>query len=148
MPGRKQRRSHLQLIEDLNNLADSIEDRTLAPTTSTPAPQPPPAVAMDPIQELTKAIQALQTPPTQSRNSIKPPTYNGSKDVELFLSQFRDVARINNWTAEEHLLHYRLSLTGKAMDCSRGTSIDEVTEMRYEPGSASAPDRPGKSLDK
>lgn len=78
------------------------------------------------LLDLTKALQGLQG---GSSTKIKPPLFDGTGDVELFLLQFADVAKLNKWKSDEHLLHFRLSLTNKAIDCSRGQTISEITEM-------------------
>ena len=88
----------------------------------------PPTMALEAISftELTEALQGLKSLPY---SSIKLPTYNGPGDLELFLEKFTDVAKINGWSHEEHLLHLWLSLTEKAADYSNGTTITEVHEM-------------------
>ena len=79
-----------------------------------------------------------------SQPIIKPPQFTGSGDLELFLTQFTDVAKINKWSPEEHLLHLRLSLTDKATDCSRGNTISEIQDtlrIRFGLSSRQARDR-------
>ena len=78
------------------------------------------------LADLTQALQGLRSTP---HSSVKPPQYNGLGDLELFLLQFNDVAKVNKWSNQEHLLHLRLSLTDKAMDYSRGTTVTEVQDM-------------------
>lgn len=78
------------------------------------------------MEELTEALQNLQ--PRPHHPALKPPQFNGSGDVNLFLDRLTDVARLNAWGTEEHLLHLRLSLVDKAADYSTGDTIQAVTD--------------------
>ena len=80
------------------------------------------------LSDLVKALQEHQDR-IRTTTKIKPPQFDGTGDVELFLLQFNDVAKLNKWHSEEHLLHLRLSLTKNAMDCSRGKTMLEIEEM-------------------
>ena len=118
MPNR--RRARQQELE-LQELSSTIQEG------ANPTPHPP-ATMPDNISlaDLTQALQGLKS---QSQPNIKPPQYTGSGDLELFLAQFTDVAKVNKWSPEEHLLHLRLSLMDKATDCSRGSTVQEIQEM-------------------
>lgn len=63
------------------------------------------------------------------RSNIKPPTYSGETDIELFILQFEEVAEVNEWTDIETRLHLRSSLTGSATDCGRGQSAAEILHL-------------------
>jgi len=109
---------------------DALED--LSPTVhnnqSTPIDESKPIMTASLINELATALKGLQmTTPTQCH--VKPPRYDGTQDVELFISRFQDVARLNRWTTEAHLLQLQLSLADKATDCSRGSSVPQVEEL-------------------
>ena len=67
-------------------------------------------------QALLDMLEAV-TSSSQARRQIHPPVYNGTGDVEFFLSQFREVAQLNRWGTREYALHLQLSLRGKAQDC-------------------------------
>lgn len=88
---------------------------------STPRPQSQKTV------NLTDLIEALRQSSLQRRESFKLPEYNGEGDIDTFLVQLEDVQEANNWTNKEALLHLRLSLKGKALDCDRGNSVTEIT---------------------
>jgi hypothetical protein len=60
------------------------------------------------------------------RSKFKAPKYDGETDVELFISQFLDVAEANDWRDRETKLHLRHSLEGKASECGQGTSVEEI----------------------
>ena len=59
---------------------------------------------------------------------IKPPQYSGEADVELFISQFSDIADINEWSEKETTLHLRTCLEGAAADCGRARRTEEIYE--------------------
>ena len=100
MPNRRRAREQEMELQELSSTIQDAVDRT----------QRTPARQTDSISlaDLTQALQGLKS---QSTPSIKPPQYSGSGDLELFLSQFADIAKVNKWSPEEHLLHFRLSLT-------------------------------------
>jgi len=118
MPSRRRtRQQELELEEFSSTIQARSAETPRAPTTTTDQVS---------LADLTSALQGLKT---QAQSHIKPPQYNGSGDLELFLTQFGDVAKVNRWSNDEHLLHLRLSLQEKAMDCSRGTTLQEIQDM-------------------
>lgn len=78
--------------------------------------------------DITELVQALQRTQIQSRTVFKVPTFDGENDIDLFLLQFHDIRRANHWVDTESLLHLRSALTGKAMECGRGETLEEVLE--------------------
>ena len=76
------------------------------------------------MEQLINRMERLQAP----RKEFKPPTYSGETDVELFLTQFKDVAIINQWEPLETLLHLRGCLRGKATECGRETTLEDTFE--------------------
>lgn len=65
------------------------------------------------------------------RNRFKPPTYDGSTDIELFVRQFNDVRAANNWNRAATLLHLRSCLQDDAIDSGTGATVDEIfTNLR------------------
>ena len=84
------------------------------------------AAAADPIGRLAEILEGaiqMQAP----RDRFKAPRYDGKGDVELFLTQFHDVANANQWNAETAVLNLRLSLEKEATECGRGPDIASVT---------------------
>ena len=73
-------------------------------------------------------IQALQATQLQSRSTVKVPNYDGESDIDLYLMQFNDVCEANHWTEKESLLHLRLALSGKALECGRGESLADILD--------------------
>jgi hypothetical protein len=69
-------------------------------------------------------LQALA--PLNTHESVKPPSYQGEGDVELFLQQFDDVRQANRWSDRQALLHIRAHLSGRAATCGSGQDIAEV----------------------
>ena len=120
MPNRRRARQQEMELEELSSTIQEAADRI----SQTPAA----AIMTDTISlaDLTKALQGLQSQP---QPNIKPLQYTGAGDLELFLAQFTDVAKVNKWSTEEHLLHLRLSLIDKATDCSRGSTVQEIQDM-------------------
>ena len=115
MPSRSKRRQlQDQELEELSN-------STLREASRSNTPDNPPRNLLD----MTELVQVLRND-RPARREVKPPQFDGQGDVELFLSQFRDVAVSNQWTNEEYALHLRLSLIDKARDCSRAETRQEI----------------------
>ena len=57
---------------------------------------------------------------------FKPPHYNGTGSVEIFIRQFEEVSRANQWTAGAELLHLRGALEDEARDCGGAEDTAEV----------------------
>lgn len=82
------------------------------------------------MDQLARVLARMNT-----RDSFKPPTFRGEGDVELFISQFNDVAEANEWTARQTVLHLRTQLEGPAVDCGRGESVEAIlTALRVRFG--------------
>lgn len=60
------------------------------------------------------------------RNRFKPPTYDGTTDVELFIRQFTDVQAANEWNDAATLLHLRSSLVDDAVDCGSADTTPAI----------------------
>ena len=87
----------------------------------------------DPIGELTEVLRGLLQdrqevpgPAAEARFQVKAPTFDGEGDVEQFITQFTDVARVSGWPAEIMLLQLRESLKEKAKGCAMGADVDTV----------------------
>ena len=110
----KRRQQQEQELEEMSN-------STLREASRSHSPEDPPQNLLD-MAELVRVLRNDRP----ARREVKPPQFDGQGDVELFLSQFRDVAISNQWTPEEYALHLRLSLTDKARDCSRAETREEI----------------------
>ena len=75
------------------------------------------------MDQLVTRLERLQT---VKRTEFKPPVYEGQTDVELFITQFQDVAVANDWSATEALLHLRNCLRGDAVECGREVSLADT----------------------
>lgn len=96
---------------------------------STPLRRGPSTTPASPSLNMETLVDALRTlQPQPARPHLKPPQFSGATDIELFLDQFEDVARINRWSSDEYLLHLKLSLTDKAAECSRGSTTPEIQD--------------------
>lgn len=60
------------------------------------------------------------------RYRFKPPTYDGSTDVELYTQQFADVQAANEWNAAEAVLHLRSCLEDDAIDSGTGATVEAI----------------------
>ena len=65
-------------------------------------------------------------PPTRPIHQFKAPEFNGTSDVESFISQFLEVAEANEWANMASLLHLRHALKEGARDCGRPGSLAGV----------------------
>lgn len=115
MTGAARRRSRrnlrgLELQEDGNTVP---EERSTVTDTS--------------IESLSGLLDILVNMNT-NKTQFKPPKYNGTTDVELFITLYRDVAEMNKWSDRETVMHLRASLEGSAADYGSG----ETSEVIYE----------------
>lgn len=116
MPSRRAQRSRNQELE-----LSAIEDRHQP--TSTPRGQT--RVSTDDLTRLVeRAIVTNNTPKT----AIKLPRYAGKTDVEIFLSQFKNISRVNRWTEEETLLRLQTTLEEEALECGQATEVEEIID--------------------
>ena len=75
------------------------------------------------MDRLVNRLESLQT---GKKTEFKPPVYEGQTDIELFITQFQDVAEANDWSATEALLHLRNCLRGDAVECGREVSVADT----------------------
>ena len=124
MPARRARRA--QQDRDLEELHNTILTASHAESrTSTPASA---AVENNQVVGVSALVEALKAITGPGRSSFKPPQYGGEGDVDLFITQFSNVARANEWSAQESTLHLRSALTGKALECARGETVEQIYE--------------------
>ena len=64
----------------------------------------------------------------KTRSTFKAPKYCGDTDIDLFIDQFSDVARANQWSKAESKLNFRISLERPAHDCGRGDSTSDIMD--------------------
>jgi hypothetical protein len=105
--GRRAGRASAEMEELSSRMPDHQDELRIRPETDTGA-----------------LLQALATLGT--RESVKPPSYIGEGDVDLFLQQFNDVRQANRWSDRQALLHIRAHLSGTAATCGSGQEIGEV----------------------
>lgn len=105
--------------EDLDELHE-----TILAASSAERPNRRPRLDIDDLVEALTRINHNND--TRRRKDLKAPSYEGSTDVELFLKQFNDIAIANDWTETETILHLRNNLNGKASECSRGETKQEI----------------------
>lgn len=94
-----------------------------------PRPQAQDAGAgIDQLADLFNRVLQQQPAHQAPRDRFKPPRYNGTGDVELFIQQFTDVCRANDWDEATSFLQLRTSLEQSAADCGRGITFGAVLE--------------------
>ena len=114
------RRRSTRRAEELSALNESI--------SNTPAPSSSPS-AFDMqhlLQTLTSAVSAAQ--PTIATKPFKTPQYSGKGDIDLFISQFKEVTAANRWSDPEAKLHLKLNLSGPAASCSDGNTTADILD--------------------
>ena len=79
-------------------------------------------------QTMEVLVQALRALGLSGRDNYKAPCFSGEGDIELFLSQFEDVARANGWAREQETFHLKPQLHGQVQNCSRGQTKAEIVE--------------------
>lgn len=62
----------------------------------------------------------------RQEGNFKAPKFEGTGDVELFIRQFSEVARANEWSPLGTLLHLREALKEGAKDCGRGENVASI----------------------
>ena len=81
------------------------------------------ADGMDPqgmlFGELIHALGDLRMDRQVVREAFKAPSFTGDSDVELFITQFTEVATANQWNQMATLLHLRESLQGDVKEHGR-----------------------------
>ena len=88
----------------------------------------PAAPAVIPMEALLAITQALKLSNTGNRPEIRPPSFSGERDLNLFIKQLENVAEANGWTPKQRTLHIRSQLAGDAQRCGHGNSFDEILE--------------------
>ena len=78
------------------------------------------------MEDLVAALTAATRTNQERRESHKAPSYNGIGDVELFISQFQEVAVSNRWTDQDALIHLKGKLQDQARDCGKGEDTDTL----------------------
>lgn len=114
------------------NLTDFLNrlDREASPELGSPPPPQPQTPAM----AATRAIEAMvaqlanmqQQQPPAPRPKLKTPTFNGDTDVELFITQFRDIADASAWNERDTLLQLRSCLEGRAVESGRRETTNDI----------------------
>ena len=63
-----------------------------------------------------------------SRRELRPPRFDGQSDVHLFLKQFADVHKLNNWEDEVAVVQLRSCLDKAAKECGRAETLSGVID--------------------
>ena len=118
-------------LEDLHQTilrASHTESRTSTPASN----QVEATTQVVGVAELVEALKGVTGP---SKSQFKAPQFQGEGDIELFISQFSDVAEANQWSNQDSTLHLRSALGGKALECGRGETVEQIfTDLRAQFG--------------
>ena len=117
MPTRRHRRA--QQDQDLDEL-----HQTILTASSTPRLTQVESTTQVGMAELLEALKGIAG--QGKGTNFKPPQFSGEGDIDLFISQYKDVAKANGWSPQEDTLHLRSALTGKAVECGRGGTTEEI----------------------
>ena len=79
-------------------------------------------------QQMELLRQREARPEETHRVRLRVPEYDGLGDVQLFIQQFGDVGREEEWNPRVQLLKMREALTGKARDCAHADTIEGCTD--------------------
>ena len=78
------------------------------------------------LGRLTDLLDRMWREPTRTREHFKAPQFNGKGEVNLFINQFRDVARANEWSDGATVLHLREALKDIATDCGKAENAEAI----------------------
>lgn len=82
------------------------------------------------MDELTRALERVLAD-RRPTDRYKAPKYDGSSDVELFVTHFTEVTAANGWNDAAAIIHLRTALEGAAKDCARGATVAAInTSLR------------------
>lgn len=78
-------------------------------------------------QAANQAVQRQPPAPVRERDfKLKVPEFDGTGDVELFITQFQEVAELQEWGERITALKAREGLSGKARTCGQYESWEEI----------------------
>lgn len=63
------------------------------------------------------------------RSNLPSPTFDGSGDVETFLTRFHETASVNDWDDGEKHLRLKIAITGSAANGTEGKDFDGICEQ-------------------
>ena len=90
----------------------------------------PPGQPDDAMYRLAEVLQtALNNPIRQARverEKFRPPSFDGTGDVDFFLRQFQDVATANAWEVGATRIHLRAALTDAATACGQAETVEGI----------------------
>ena len=82
------------------------------------------------LYRLTEVLQNALTnplPPLRAeRERFKPPSYDGTGDVNFFIRQFEDVATANEWGRGPARIHLRAALKDSAVACGQAETVEGI----------------------
>jgi hypothetical protein len=121
------RQQHIRVEAELGNAAEDGEEAGNRDQRDRLPPRDPEENAMlnDFGRIMAEAItNAVNRQP--NRESIPVPVFDGEGDVELFIRQFREVARVARWAPDMTVLKLRHALQGKAQPCGTGATVEAI----------------------
>lgn len=85
------------------------------------------AAASNPVMEHpTKVLESLA--PVNVPTPLKPPTFDGMNEVDIFIQQFKDVSVENKWREMKALVHLRSSL----MEVSTSQAKEKLMHLKKD----------------
>lgn len=103
-----------QALQPLAVLEERDRERARAAPVVPPPPPPPPAAPI--------------------KSDLRVPTFDGTGEVEGFITQFEGVAALAPWTPDVLLLQLQAALTGGAHDLGHGPTVEAILaslRLRY-----------------
>ena len=88
---------------------------------------------MDPRDNKARPLSMSTTSMEEARSfKLRPPEFDGSFDVEIYISQFEDIATLSQWPETIRPIKLREGLKGAAVECGRARSLPEIYEKLRE----------------
>ncbi len=82
------------------------------------------------LYRLTEVLQNVISnplpPPRAEREKFKPPSFDGTGDVNFFIHQFEDVASANEWGMGPARIHLRAALRDSATTCGQAETVEGI----------------------
>jgi hypothetical protein len=79
------------------------------------------------MEKLAEVLERLAVPRAPAP-TFKPPRFNGTGNVEIFIRQFTAVAEANQWSDDATLLHLQGALKDEARDCGGAEDVESIQE--------------------
>lgn len=79
---------------------------------------------LEDTETMERLLQAVREEPRRDR--FKPPTFDGTGDVDYFIRQFEEVADANGWDERAFRLNLRAALRDSAKDCGKADRVPNI----------------------